>query len=62
MGMASFLTSPALLLALRAPWRDRRAWLLAGAFLFTLLPSLLYYGGGWLQFGYRYALGAFPDR
>ena len=26
----------------------------------TLVPSLLYYGGGWLQFGYRYALDAIP--
>jgi hypothetical protein len=60
LGMSIFLTSPALLLALRAPWRDRRTWLLAAAFLFTLLPSLLYYGGGWLQFGYRYALDAIP--
>ena len=30
------------------------------AFVFTLIPSLLYYGGGWLQFGYRYALDAIP--
>jgi hypothetical protein len=60
LGMSIFLTSPALLLALRAPWRDRRTWLLAGAFILTLLPSLLYYGGGWLQYGYRYALDAIP--
>ena len=60
LGMSILLTSPGLLLAIRAPWRDRRTWLLAGAFLFTLLPSLLYYGGGWLQFGYRYALDAIP--
>jgi hypothetical protein len=60
LGMSIFLTSPALLLAVRAPWRDRRTWLLAAAFAFTLLPSLLYYGGGWLRFGYRYALDAIP--
>jgi hypothetical protein len=60
LGMSIFLTSPGLLLALFAPWRDRRTWLLAAAFLFTLLPSLLYYGGGWLQYGYRYALDAIP--
>jgi hypothetical protein len=60
LGMSILLTSPGLLLALRAPWRDRRTWLLAGAFVFTLIPSLLYYGGGWLQFGYRYALDAIP--
>ena len=26
----------------------------------VLLPSLLYYGGGWLQYGYRYALDSIP--
>ena len=25
-----------------------------------LVPTLLYYGGGWLQFGYRYALDSIP--
>ncbi len=60
LGMSILLTSPGLLLAVRAPWRDARSWLLAGAFVFTLIPSLLYYGGGWLQFGYRYALDAIP--
>jgi hypothetical protein len=60
LGMSIFLTSPGLLLALRAPWRDRRTWLLAGAFIVTLIPSLLYYGGGWLQYGYRYALDSIP--
>ena len=60
LGMSILLTSPGLLLAVRAPWHDRRTWLLAGAFVITLVPSLLYYGGGWLQFGYRYALDAIP--
>ena len=26
----------------------------------VLIPTLLYYGGGWLQFGYRYALDSIP--
>ena len=26
----------------------------------VLVPSLLYYGGGWLQYGYRYALDSIP--
>jgi hypothetical protein len=60
LGMSIFLTSPALLYALRAPWRDQRTWVLAGAFVATLIPSLLYYGGGWLQYGYRYALDSIP--
>jgi hypothetical protein len=59
-GLSIFLTSPALLLALRADWRSSRTWLLAGAAVFTLAPSLLYYGGGWLQYGYRYALDSIP--
>ena len=25
-----------------------------------LVPTLLYYGGGWLQYGYRYALDSIP--
>jgi hypothetical protein len=60
LGLSIFITSPGLLLALLAPWRDRRTWLLVAAFVFTLIPSLLYYGGGWLQYGYRYALDAIP--
>ena len=60
LGMSILFTSPGLLLALRADWRDRRAQLLGAGFVLTLLPSLFYYGGGWLQFGYRYALDAIP--
>ena len=56
LGMSIFLTSPGLLYAIRAPWRSSRAWWLALAALFVLIPTLLYYGGGWLQYGYRYAL------
>ena len=37
-----------------------RTWWLAGAALIVLIPTLLYYGGGWLQFGYRYALDSIP--
>ena len=25
-----------------------------------LIPTLLYYGGGWLQYGYRYFLDSVP--
>ncbi len=56
LGMSIFLTSPGLLYAIRAPWRSSRVWWLALAALFVLIPTLLYYGGGWLQYGYRYAL------
>ena len=59
-GMSVFLTSPGLLLAARAPWRDRRSWMLLCAAVLVLIPTLLYYGGGWLQYGYRYFLDSIP--
>jgi hypothetical protein len=60
LGMSIFLTSPGLLYAIRADWRDPRAWVLLGAAVFVLIPTLLYYGGGWLQYGYRYFLDSIP--
>lgn len=60
MGMSVIVTSPGLFGAIRTDWRQRRSWLLLGATVATLLPNLLYYGGGWLQYGYRYALDAVP--
>jgi hypothetical protein len=60
LGMSIFLTSPGLLYAVRAPWRSSRVWWLAGAAVLVLIPTLLYYGGGWLQYGYRYALDSIP--
>lgn len=61
LGMSVFLTSPGLLLAVLAPWRqDCRTWLLLAAAIAVLIPTLLYYGGGWLQYGYRYFLDSIP--
>jgi hypothetical protein len=60
LGMSVFLTSPGLLLAARADWRKRETVALGLTALLVLIPSFLYYGGGWYQFGYRYALDAFP--
>jgi hypothetical protein len=60
LGMSVFLTSPGLLFALRADWRQPRTWWLAGAAIAVLIPTLLYYGGGWLQYGYRYFLDSVP--
>ena len=60
LGMSVLITSPALLLAVRAPWRDRRSWILLFAAVLVLIPTLLYYGGGWLQYGYRYFLDSIP--
>jgi hypothetical protein len=58
--MSVLITSPGLLLAFFAPWRESRAWWLAGAAIAALIPTLLYYGGGWLQYGYRYFLDSIP--
>jgi hypothetical protein len=60
LGMSILLTSPGLLYAVRAPWRESRSWWLGLAALIVLVPTLLYYGGGWLQYGYRYALDSIP--
>ena len=60
LGMSILITSPALLLSLRADWRSRLSWGLASAFVLVMIPVLLYYGGGWLQYGFRYALDAIP--
>lgn len=60
LGLSVLITSPGLLYAVRADWRDRRSWWLAGAALLVLIPSLLYYGGGWLQYGYRYFMDSVP--
>jgi len=60
LGMSVFVTSPGLVLAIRADWRKRETIALGATALLVLIPSLLYYGGGWWQFGYRYALDAFP--
>ncbi len=60
LGMSVLITSPGLLFAIRADWRQSRAWLLLGAAVAVLIPTLLYYGGGWLQYGYRYFLDSVP--
>lgn len=60
LGMSILLTSPGLGLALLAPWRSGLARALAVTAVLVLVPSLLYYGGGWLQYGYRYALDSIP--
>jgi len=59
-GMSMLISTPLLLVLVRAPWREK--WVLAagmGAFL-VAAPSLLYYNTGYLQAGYRYALDFLP--
>lgn len=60
LGMSVFFTSPALFVGLLAPRRDRRTWILLATAVLVLIPTLLYYGGGWLQYGYRYFLDSIP--
>jgi hypothetical protein len=60
LGMSVLITSPGLLFATQADWRRPRSWWLAGAAIAVLIPTLLYYGGGWLQYGYRYFLDSVP--
>jgi hypothetical protein len=60
LGLSVFITSPGLLYAIRADWRRGTSWLLLGAAVAVLIPTLLYYGGGWLQYGYRYFLDSIP--
>jgi hypothetical protein len=59
-GMGLFFTTPAFLYLWRARLRER---MVRGAWLATclvLIPIVTYYGVGWMQFGYRYALDAYP--
>ena len=60
LGMSVLITSPGLLFATQADWRRPRSRWLAGATLAVLIPTLLYYGGGWYQYGYRYFLDSVP--
>jgi hypothetical protein len=59
-GLSIALTSPGLAIAVLAPRSSLLVRALAVTALLVLIPSLLYYGGGWLQFGYRYALDSIP--
>ena len=60
LGMSILLTSPGLLMSLRADWHSRMAIALGLTALAVLVPSLFYYGGGWFQYGFRYALDSVP--
>jgi hypothetical protein len=59
-GMSMLLVSPALLTSLWAGFRDRTAQLLWIAAALVALPVFLYYGGGFQQYGFRYALDFTP--
>lgn len=59
-GLSILLTSPVLLFAFAASWRDRRVPLLWVAVACTLAGIFPYFYQGWVQFGYRYLLDAMP--
>ncbi len=60
-GQSILLTTPALLVGVGAPWRQRTAQVMAAAALLVTAALLAYYGGaGWETYGYRYFLDATP--
>ncbi len=59
-GMGIFFTSPALLYIFQAKLKEplvQAAWI---AVVCIMVPVITYYGVGWVQFGYRYALDFIP--
>ena len=59
-GMGIFFTTPAFVYVFAANRSEklvRAAWLGIGL---VLIPLVTYYGVGWMQFGYRYALDFYP--
>ncbi|MDP2630756.1 MAG: hypothetical protein Q8P56_05090, partial [Candidatus Uhrbacteria bacterium] len=59
-GMSLFITSPYLFLLFFFKYRERTSWLLIASIICIAVPIFLYYGIGFRQFGYRYALDFFP--
>lgn len=59
-GQSLLLVSPALVLAARAGFRSPRVRVLWAAAAAIAVPVLLYYGGGFVQYGFRYSLDLTP--
>lgn len=59
-GQALLTTSPGLLIALRAPWRERATQLLSLAVIARMSGALCVYSNGISQFGARYWIQALP--
>jgi hypothetical protein len=59
-GMGLFFTSPALVYAFRAKLREPLAQACWLGIISVMLPTITYYGIGWRQFGFRYALDFLP--
>jgi hypothetical protein len=59
-GLSMLLVSPGLLIALRAGFRRPLARLLWIATGLVAIPIFLFYGGGYVQYGFRYSLDFTP--
>ncbi|RJR26822.1 hypothetical protein C4561_03515 [candidate division WWE3 bacterium] len=59
-GMGIFFTSPFLLLLFTYTYKKRESLLLLLTSLLISIPILLYFGVGWVQFGYKYSLDFLP--
>ena len=59
-GMSLFVTSPYLFFLFRAKYYDKLSKIILIAVFLASIPMFLYYGVGWRQVGYRYALDFFP--
>lgn len=59
-GLSILLTSPVLLYAFAAPWRERTVRILWLAVALTTAALFPYFYQGWVQFGYRYLLDTLP--
>ena len=59
-GLSMLLVSPGLLLAGWAGWRDATARVLWACAALVAVPVFLYYGGGYVQYGFRYSLDFTP--
>jgi len=60
LGMSLFVTSPLFLYLFMLRYPDRRTWLMVATALAIALPVFFYYGVGFKQLGYRYALDFLP--
>ena len=59
-GMGLFFTSPALIYAFKSGLKSRFAQAAWIAVIVIMIPLVTYYGIGWIQFGFRYALDFLP--
>jgi hypothetical protein len=59
-GLSMLLVSPAILTSAWAGFRDRTAQIMWIAAVLVAVPVFLYYGGGYVQYGFRYSLDFTP--